>query len=156
MLQNHFAQLLLQIEDRIADQVKDIRWIDQYHGQDQTDIRPALAYPAVLIDFEQTEYEGMGGFSQSAAVTLTVRLLLDNFASSAQKSPQKAKETAMRCYELEDEVVAALHGWSPDTDFCQPLVRLSDRSENRHDIGLRIRVITFTTEWECYDTDDLP
>ena len=153
MIKNHYARLLLDIEERIADQVKDIRWIDQYYGQDQTDLRPSLAFPAVLIEFNQTSYTGMGGYSQMAAVTLSIRLLLDNYSSSAQKSPQKAKETALRCYELEDAVVSALHGWTPDEDLVQPLIRVADESQNRNDIGLRTRLITFTTSWECYAPD---
>lgn len=153
MLKNAYSRLITAICDHLAEQVKALRWIDQYHGQDMTDVRPALAYPAVLIDFDQSTYDETGQYSQFCAATLSVRLVLDNFSMSAQKSPQKAREAAMRCYELEDEVVNALHGWTPDEDFVQPLVRTQDRSENRDDIGLRIRVITFTTAWEVSDTE---
>ena len=146
----------MDIEDRLADKVPTLRWIDQYHGQDMTDLRPSLAYPAALIEFEQSDYEGMGQYDQFCRASLTVRLLLDNYASSAQKSPAKSRNAAMRCYELEDEVVNALHGWTPDEDFVQPLIRTADRSENRNDIGLRIRIISFSTAWECADIEPEP
>lgn len=156
MLKNAYSRLLIDIEDRLADQVPTLRWVDQYHGQDMTDIRPSLAYPAALIEFEQSDYEGTGQYDQFCHASLTVRLLLDNYASSAQKSPAKSRNTAMLCYELENEVVNALHGWTPDEDFVQPLIRTADRSENRNDIGLRIRIISFSTAWECTDIEPEP
>lgn len=151
MLKNAYSRLIIAICDRLASEVKELRWIDQYHGQDMTDIRPSLAYPAALIDFDQSTYDQAGQNSQFCAATMSVRLVLDNYAASSQKSPQKARETAMRCYELENEVVNALHGWSPDEDYVEAFVRTADRSENRDDIGLRIRIITFTTAWEVSD-----
>ena len=53
-------------------------------------------------------------------------------------------------------MVSAVHGWAPlmaDDDkvlhqYCEPFIRTADRSENRNDIGLRIRTVFFTTAWE--------
>ncbi len=152
MLSSSFAQIILALQDRIAKQVPAIRMIDRYLGQEQTAIRPALDYPAVLIDVDECEYEEAGEGSQFARATFSVRII----HKCIQKSPGKIRAESMEDFELEQRVVSAVHGWAPlieDMDevvhqFCEPFIRTADRSENRNDIGLRIRTVFFTTAWE--------
>jgi hypothetical protein len=141
-----FAQLFLDIQQRIAAECPDIKWIDQDLGQDQSDIRPPVTYPAVLIDFPQADFDSLGGTAQSAEFTVQLKLLLDSWASASSVSPNR--EEALQAYELEEKLISALHGWR--TDYCRKLIRSSVASENRNDINLRIRTITFTTAAEFY------
>lgn len=150
-MNNIYSRLLTDIQDRLAEQIPELQLIDLDLGQDQTETLPALAYPAALVDAGSTEFSGMGGLSQFATSTLSVRILTANYTSSAQFAPDAAREEAMRAFELDDKVVSALHGWTPDGGYCQALIRTADRSENRNDIGLRVRVITFVTAWEAID-----
>ena len=156
MLSSSFAQIILALQDRIAKQVPGIRMIDRYLGQEQTAVRPALDYPAVLIDVEDCEYEETGNGCQFARATFSIRIMHANFTKCIQKSPGKIRAESMEDFELERSVVSAVHGWAPlmaDGDkvlhqYCEPFIRTADRSENRNDIGLRIRTVFFTTAWE--------
>ncbi len=143
-----YSRLFLDLSDRLAAEVPDLAWIDHDWGQDQTELRPALAYPAALIDFSGTAYEAMGGLSQWATATLTVRLFMDNYSQSHVEAPDESRRQALACYALERQVVEALHGWSPPGGYCQELTRTADGAENRNDIGLRVRTLTFTTAFE--------
>lgn len=152
-----FAKILFDLQNHIMASMPEIRQVDQYLGQDQTDIRPALALPAVLIDFENTEYEQSGCGSQFALATISVRLCHANFTTTLPKASVPAssaggsyplREASMKAYELEQKLVNTIHLWEPSDQYCQPLVRTADQSENRNDIGLRIRTIAFTTAFE--------
>lgn len=148
---NPLAQMLCAVEDRIAE-IDGIRMIDRYAGQDLTELRPALGCPAVLVDIEDVEYDEMGGGCQMARATLSVRLYVNNYASACQSSPQEARMEAMRDLSMERMLVDALHGWAPtDSDgheWAQPLIRTSTGNEDKNDIGLRVRLLRFRTEWE--------
>lgn len=145
-----FSKLYTDMATHIAENMPEIAWIDLYLGQDQTDLRPALVFPAVLVDFDKTDYSMLGCANQLAEVQISVRLLLDNYALSAQKTPLKIRETALKNFEIEKRLVEVLHNFQPSEGFVQPFVRTSAVSQNRNDIGLKIRLITFTTEWEEY------
>lgn len=147
---------MLDLQDRIAAEVPGIRMIDRYFGQEQSAVKPSLDYPAVLIDAESAEYDEAAEGCQFARATFSVRLMHANFTKCLQTSPATVRQNALRDFELEHQVVAAVHGWAPialDDDgnphqYCEPLIRIADRSENMNDIGLRIRTIMFTTAWE--------
>lgn len=148
-LQSFFARYYLDICERIRTEVPRIEWIEQDFGQDVFDKwRPNVAFPAVLIDFPEASYQGEGSTSQFAEVTLSVRLLVAPFTQSYDDAPIEVKEDALQYFELEQELVNALHRWMPDSGYCQPLIRSSIQSNNRNDIGLRIRNLAFTVGYE--------
>jgi len=148
-LQSFFARYYLDICERIRVEVPEVEWIEQDFGQDVFDKwRPNVAFPAVLIDFPAASYEAEGGTSQFGEVTLSVRLLVAPFTQSYDDAPIEVKEDALQYFELEQKLVNALHGWQPEDGYCQPLVRSSIQSNNRNDIGLRIRNLAFTTAYE--------
>ncbi len=155
-MQSTFAQIMLDLQDRIAAVVPSIRMIDRYIGQDQTAIKPALDYPAVLIDTESAEYEEAGEGCQFARAVFSVRIMYANFVKCLQKSPLAVRQKALDDFETEQRVVAAIHGWAPTAlddeaqphQYCEPFIRTADRSENLNDIGLRIRTVLFSTAWE--------
>ena len=150
-LTNPLAQMLCAVEDRIAG-IDGIRMIDRYMGQDAYELRPGVSSPTVLVDVEDVEYEGMGGGSQMARATLSVRLYVASYASACQTAPQTARMEAMSDLTTERSLVEALHGWAPadgdGNEWAEPLIRMSSGNENRNDIGLRVRVLRFSTAWE--------
>ena len=148
-LNSFFARYYLDLCQRIREEVTEVVWIEQDFGQDAFDKwRPNVAFPAVLIDFPSTSYEGEQGLSQWGAVSLSIRLLVAPFTQSYDNAPIEVKENALQFFELEQQLVNALHGWIPEDRYCQPLVRGAVSSNNRNDIGLRIRNLTFTTSYE--------
>jgi hypothetical protein len=148
-LQSFFARYYLDICERIRTEVPEIEWIEQDFGQDVFDKwRPNVAFPAVLIDFPSANYDAESGLSQFGEVTLSVRLLVAPFTQSYDDAPIEVKEDALQYFEIEQKLINALHGWMPDDGYCQPLIRSSIQSNNRNDIGLRIRNLVFTTAYE--------
>lgn len=145
-----FSKLYADIAEHIQQNMSEIVWIDLYLGQDQTDLRPTLSYPAVLIDFDRAEYSMAGGGNQFVEAQISVRLFLDNYASSAQKAPTETRAKALLIYNIEKKLVDILHNWQPPTAYTQPLVRISSSSQNRNDLGLKIRILNFTTAWNEY------
>lgn len=150
-LTNPLAQMLCAVEDRIAG-IDGIRMVDRYAGQDNYELRPGVSSPAVLVDVEDVEYEEMGGGSQMARATLSVRLYVGNYAGACQTAPQETRMNAMRDLTIERALVETLHGWAPTgengSEWAEPLIRMSSGNESRHDIGLQVRVLRFATAWE--------
>lgn len=154
-MESFFAQLYLDIQERIKDQVPAIQWIEQDFGQDTFDKwRPSVAFPALLLDFTASEYSELSELNQLADVTIVCRLLVAPFSQSYEGAPIEVVQDAISYFDLEREVVAALHGWTPneyaDSNYCQRLTRKRCVSANRSDIGLRIRELHFTTQFEEY------
>jgi hypothetical protein len=148
-LQSFFARYYLDVCEHIREEVPEIEWIEQDFGQDVFDKwRPNVAFPAVLIDFPAASYDAEATASQFGEVTLSVRLLVAPFTQSYEDAPIEVKEDALQYFEIEQKLINALHGWQPDDKYCQPLVRSSIQSNNRNDIGLRIRNLAFTTAYE--------
>lgn len=145
-----YSKLYTDMAAHIAENMPEITWIDLYLGQDQTNLRPALAYPAVLIDFDRVTYSQTGMNNQFAELQMTVRLFLDNYASSAQKTSDKSKRASLSYFSLAKKLSETIHGYQPNDGYTQPLVRVSQSFQNRNDIGLRIVTTTFTTSFEEY------
>ena len=148
-MNSFFANFYLDLCERIRTAVPDVKWIEQDFGQDIFDKwRPNVAFPAVLVDFPSARYSAEGGLSQFCEVSVSIRLLVAPFSQSYDAAPLKVKKEALQYFEIEQQLVEALHGWTPDDGYCQPMVRSSITSNNRNDIGLRIRNLSFTTAYE--------
>ena len=149
MENSFYTNLYLDLQKRINNKVPKIQWIEQDFGQDvYKEWRPAVAFPAVLIDFPDSNFEAMSTLHQFARVTISLRLLDAPFTQSYADAPIETKKDALAFFDLEHEIVVALHGWTPG--YCQPLIRERATSNNQNNIGLRIREISFTTAYEEY------
>lgn len=156
---SYFSQLFLDIQARIKEQMPDgIKWIEQDFGQDVYDKwRPNVAFPAVLVDFVSADYENISGGGQTAEVTVSLRLLVAPFEQSYEAAPIEVRKGALEYFDLEQQLVDAFNGWEPnyvDEDsgetvyYSQAFVRKRITSNNRNDIGLRIRELQFTTYYD--------
>lgn len=52
--QSLHSRLFMDLQERIKSACPDIQWCDQWWGQEQFSYRPAVAFPAVLIDMPNT------------------------------------------------------------------------------------------------------
>lgn len=148
-LVSFFAKYYLDLCDRIRTEVPEIKLIEQDFGQDALDKwRSNVMFPTILIDFPTVSYNTETTMSQLAEVTLNIRLLSAPFKQSNDNAPIEIKEDALLYFDIEQKLTKALNGWQPDGEYCQPLIRSSIQSNNRNDIGLRIRNLTFTTAYE--------
>lgn len=148
MAESLYLRLFTDICSHLQEAVPELAWIDQDLGQAQTDLRPALVYPAALVDFGSTDYSELSAPNQWGETSVTIRLLFDCYSSSAAAAPEASRAMALAFYETEHRVVEALHSWSPPEGYCSALIRIGDSGENRNDIGLRIRTISFSTAFE--------
>lgn len=143
-----FSLLLVAMMKRITDMVPEIRWIDQDFGQlGHYEERPPVSFPCVLIDFNQTTYEQEFMQVQMGLLNINIRLAFAPFSNSSAITPEYVQQKALQFYEIEMRLYQALQGWNPDSDICQPLVRISASNERRED-PLRVRTLVFTTAFE--------
>lgn len=145
--QSLHSRLFMDLQERIKSACPDIQWCDHWWGQEQFSYRPAVAFPAVLIDMPNTSYSAEGELSQFATATITLRLLFAPFSSSAANAPAASRAEAIRFYDIESRLCAAIHGWTPPGNYCQSLIRMSTHTDDRRP-EFRTRVITFTTSFE--------
>ena len=148
-----FSQILIDLQKRISTEVPVIQFIDQDLGQlGQVDAngRPPLAYPAVLIDFPNSDYSELGGSAQLGMVPITFQLVFDNYSATWHKAPLKDRMKGLEYLDIEQKLHNALNGWSEE--YFTNLTRTNVKSQNNNDIGLRVRQLTFTTSYEDYST----
>ena len=144
-LQSFFAQLLQKLQARIQASVPAIKWIDQDLGQlEHYDIRPAVAWPCVLIDFGNTSYDEMPGNVQWGNASFTLRLGFPSFSPSQAGAPVSVKEQALQYYELEQLLYQAIQGYDADR-LIQPATRITAGTERREGDNFRVRVLVFNT-----------
>jgi hypothetical protein len=149
-----FAQLFLAIQEKIKTDVPAIRWIDQDFGQlEDYQVRPPVAFPCVLIDFNQTSYEEMNKRRQMANITFTLRLAFPAFSYAASVAPQSVRELALQYYELEQQLYECIQGFDGG-GLMQDCTRSNAATEGRKDDSLRVRVLTFTAMTE--DSSAMP
>ena len=156
-MKSPFANLFLDLQSQITDNVEEIKYVEQDLGQlGSEEPRNSLMFPAVLIDFINTSFDSLQGNNQMAIPTISVILVFDNYNNTNSLTPLEIKEQGLNYLEIEQQVVMALQGWQ--NDYCQPFTRIAAKSQNRNEIGLRVREITFTTEFEdmsCGDQSQL-
>lgn len=130
------------IVERIKTTVPDIKYIDQDLGQmENYGDRPALSFPAVLIDLDEFEFSEVGSNPvQMADGFVVIRLAVPQWSSTAGFTPAGVREKALKYYEIEQKLIEKLHNWAP-TGFNR-LLRRKVRSEKRDDL-YRVRIIAF-------------
>lgn len=153
MVSSFFSQLFLAIQTQIKSAVPAIAWIDLDLGQlEHYDVRPAVAFPCVLVEFPDATYKELGDRDQWGEPVIQLRLGFAPFSSANSAAPVAAQEQALQHYELENQVFAALHGWTPEYNgapIAQPLIRTRMATEQRND-PYRVRVNHY---WTAYEDD---
>jgi hypothetical protein len=157
---SYFGQLFLALSNHIKANVPEIKWIDQDFGQlEQFEYRPAVNFPCVLIDFPMANYSNNSELSQSADITVQLRMGFAPFSQSSTVAPTNSREKALEYYQIEQKIYEAVQGF--ETEYTQPMIRINAGTEQRlsasdqaDSIGLRVRVMNFATQFE--DNSKLP
>jgi hypothetical protein len=149
-----FEKLFLKLQSCIEAKCPDIRWIDLDLGQlENYEIRPAVSWPCVLIDFNQTSYDQMQNNRQLANLTFTVRLGFDQYSHTANTTPLPVKQKGLKYFRIEQSLYKAIQGFNAD-DLMQDCTRVNAATERREGDNFRVRVLTFTAMTE--DTSAVP
>lgn len=146
-----FSQIILDLQERISIEVPEIQYIDQdmgQLGQMSEDDPPPLSYPAVLIDFPDTGYSELAGGAQLGAVMISLQLVFNPYSPTWQKAPKTVREKGLNYLDIEQKLHNALQKWH--LEYFQPLIRTSVKSNNVNDIGLRVRQLNYSTQYEDY------
>ncbi|WP_306353693.1 hypothetical protein [Flavobacterium sp. '19STA2R22 D10 B1'] len=143
-MDSFYAQLYLDLQNRIATMVPEIVFIEQNFGQYQNE--DFNIFPSVLIDFPFTSYSALQGLNQIATPTINLMLLFAAYSNSYNIAPEEVKKNALEYFEIERKLVKAIHGW--ENGFCSPLIRVNDKNHNQNDRSLRVRDLNFSTEFE--------
>lgn len=152
-MKSPIANLFLAIQDRILDQVPEIKYIDQNMGQYlNEEFRKQMLFPALLIDFPTEDFSEMQGLNQFADITIVVTLFYDVWDHTNSLTPLNIKQAGLKYLEIDQKVYMALQGFN--TDFCEPLIRRQSKNHNANETGLRVKEISFSTQYEDYSCDD--
>ncbi|MBS0647376.1 MAG: hypothetical protein JSR97_12425 [Verrucomicrobia bacterium] len=142
MLKSPHANLLVAIIDRLKVKAPSLRFIAQDIGQlEHYEIRPAVSWPCCLMDIEQLQYSDVNDSNlQLAQGSVSLRIGMVKYTDSNNLVPTNVMENALKYYEVENEVFAALHGWKPQGFGA--MLRRSTVTERRED-DIRVRVMHF-------------
>jgi hypothetical protein len=149
-MKSPFATLFLQLQDRIANTVTDIKYIDQDLGQLDVKTRPPVSWPCVLIDFENFRFKNLGENVQTAKGTVVLRLGFAPHSNSSSITPEQYRTQALRYYDLEWLLHCSIQGWSPGGEFGS-MARSSAVTQDRAD-GYRVRELRYKIAFEDYST----
>lgn len=143
-----FANIYLDILAHIQDQVKDISQVAQDVGQLEGYVRrPQLAFPCVLIDFQNWNFTNLAENAQLAEGDVLIKLAFTPYQNEDSLTEEQWRKLALEYYELEYALNKALHGFAPN-DNCGYLTRAGADRENR--LGIRIRHLRYRLEFEDY------
>lgn len=144
-----FARLFLALQERIAQQVPDIKHIAQDMGQLSAKSRPPVSWPCLLIDFDDFHYDNLAENVQIAKGTVKLRLGFSPHSATGKDMPADYREAALAYYDIEWDVHKALQGWSPDGEEYGHLMRATAATQRRQD-GYRVREISYTISFDDY------
>jgi len=146
-----FANIFLAIQQRIQTELPDIAYIDQNLGQLKSTTRPPVAWPCVLVDFEDFKFDNLGGNVQTAVGTVLLQLGFAPYSGSSQVTPAPYIQQAIGYYETEFALHGVLQGWTPVTDVTGSLARTSVATQVRND-HYRVRELRYSLAFEDNST----
>ena len=153
-----FANIFLDLQNRITAQVPAVIFIDMDYGQLETKGRPSVAFPCILLDFKSWKFQELSLKAQTGDGIICVKIATDPYSSTSNITPETYKEAALSILDLEWQIYRALEGYKPvvavdntntPTQAAHPMVRASIETDNRRP-GLKVRELYFTTAFTDY------
>jgi hypothetical protein len=149
-----FAKIFLAIMARIQSQLPEIKHIDHDLGQlEGTSIRPAIAFPCILVDFKNFTADNLGASTQMVQGDVIIKLAFAQYVNSSNTTEPLWREYALGYYDLEWKLHKALHNWSPGDEFGY-LTRAMMDSDNKPQ-AIRVRPLTYKLEFEDNSTEEV-
>lgn len=150
-----FANTFLAIQAQIQTQIPEIQFIEHDFGQldDYSNGRPPVAFPCVLIDFQNWSFENLGNNAQRAEGDVIIKLGYAKHGDTHQATPEQWREAAFSYYEIEWKLNKSLHGYTPGDNYGY-LTRTGEVKENRP-LYVRVKTITYRLAFEDYSAQTL-
>lgn len=154
-LDSPFSQLYLSLQKRILEQVPEIKYVALDIGQlDWYEIRPAVSWPCILIDFTEAAFSNLSQNVQWVDGAVLFRMGFSPFSNANSLVPDISMAKALEFFEIENKVYKALQGWTPviliddePVEIAQPLSRINAVTEKRSD-PFRVRKMIMLTGGE--------
>ena len=135
-------QIFLNIQDRLADQVPALRYIDKNWNQLNMP-QPPVQWPCCLIDLDNIEYSQTSGSDRLADATIRLTVADHHTVRSSAKAP--SKNEAYDILDILEAVMEALEGYRvPDTTQALTRTRLQ---KSFSDQSYDVYTLTLTTAW---------
>lgn len=149
-----FAKVFLAIMARIQSQLPEIKHIDHDFGQlEGNSIRPAVAFPCVLVDFKNFTADSLGASTQMVQGDIVVKLGFAQYSDTSNVNDSLWREFGLSYYDIEWKLNKALHNWTPGDEFGY-LTRRAMDSENKPQ-AIRVRPLTYAFEFEDNSTEEV-
>jgi len=103
-------QVVQNIQDRLAQEVPALKYVDQDWGQMDFFPNPPVKYPCALIDIQSAQYTNNGNFIQQGTAIVVIRLFDLKLSNSSQAAPTGQKENAKKIWQLIEDVNKVIHG----------------------------------------------
>lgn len=140
-------QIFIAICDRLEKEVPELRWIDAEEGQLSQSERPAISFPAALVDIAYADCETFAGGKQRVSVSVSLRIVFQPTGATNSKAPKSVRENALRTLDTLQSVHKALHMYACGKLFL-PMRRKRVTPEKRTD-GLKVYAMLY--QMECVD-----
>lgn len=150
-----YVQLLLDLQERIAQEVPEIQHIDQQMGQLANGAQGTVTYPALFIDFPEAMYDvdfpeasyyDMSANRQLGNVPVSFQLVSNDIFPTWHGIPVEERKKGFDFLRIEQKLYQALQGWSKD--YFSPFSRTMVKSTSRQHAGFKVRELIFTTQYE--------
>jgi hypothetical protein len=103
-------ELIRAIQDKLKDDISELKYIDYDWGQMDYYERPPVKFPCALIDVQNATYSNEGRLVQQCEATVVVRLFSLRLSNSSNGAPDGQKEKTQDFWQLVEDVNCALHG----------------------------------------------
>jgi len=146
-----FSKIFLSLMERIEATVPEIKHIDQDLGQiEGASSRPSVAFPCVLVDFENWVFENHTDNCQKGEGDVIITLAFAQYVPSSESAGPEYRAEALKYYEHEQKIHMSLQGWSPN-DESGYLTRTGIATLNKL-VGIRVRKLRYRLEFEDNST----
>ncbi len=146
-----FANIFKKIMERIETEVPEIKYIDLDLGQlEGNSIRPAVAFPCSLVDFENFDFTNLTQHSQVAEGDVIIKLGYAQFSKSDNAIDPLWRDFALDYFDLEWKLQKALHGWSPGDEF--GYLTMTNATRENKPQSIRVRTVRYRLEFEDHST----
>ncbi len=135
-------QIFLSIQDYLAEQVTNLKYIDKNWGQLNIP-QPPVQWPCCLIDVASIDYTQTSDLGRLADASIELTIADHHAVRSSAKAPSKSD--AYDILDVIEDVIEALEGYRvPDTTQALTRTRLAKAySDQSYDVY----TLTFTTAW---------
>ncbi|KMQ63015.1 hypothetical protein ACM46_13780 [Chryseobacterium angstadtii] len=154
-----YVQLLLDLQEKIAQEVPEIQYIDLQLGQleNVSAMQTPVIYPALFIDFPEAVYDvdfpeasyaDLAANAQSGSIPVSFQLVANDDHLTWHQAPIEERKKGLDFLRIEQKLYKALQGW--EKEYFSPFSRTLAKSTSKRYAGFKVREMMFTTQYEDF------